>query len=292
MGDVGPEQEATFRFEERIRKEFLVFGRCDQVIATSNQQVDQLKSDYNVPDEQMTMIPPGIDEARFTPALPDELKSARRRLGFRRHDVYCVGRAATNKGYDLLIRSLEPLRTLVPDARLQLAVGANSAQDRRLTRRWQNLAEEVGVAEHVEWRGYVEDDEMVDHYRAAGVFALPSRYEPFGMTAVEAMACGTPTVVTVHGGLHDLVEFGKHALVADPKRALEFAAMLSMPMRYPHLAQRLALEGGRFARRHFGWGGIARQTLSVIDRFRGRYESPSWDRDPTQPGDSTELVRS
>jgi len=290
MGDVGPEQEATFRFEERIRKEFLVFGRCDQVIATSNQQVDQLHGEYGVPDGQITMIPPGIDEARFTPTLPNELKALRRKLGMRRHDVYCVGRAATNKGYDLLIRCLGPLRAMVSDARLQLAVGANSKQDQRLVKKWQKLAEDEGVAEHIEWRGYVEDDDMPDHYRAAGVFALPSRYEPFGMTAVEAMACGTPTVVTVHGGLHELIDFGRHALFADPKRPEEFAAMLSLPMRYERLAQKFSLEGGRFARRHFGWSGIAKRTLSVIDRFRGKYVNPSWESGGGEDG--RELVGS
>ena len=46
-----------------------------------------------------------------------------------------------------------------------------------------------------------QDSDIADVYRAADVFVLPSRYEPFGMTAVQAMACGTPTVVTTHGGL-------------------------------------------------------------------------------------------
>jgi mannosylfructose-phosphate synthase len=112
---------------------------------------------------------------------------------------------------------------------------------------------------------------MTDWYRAAGVFALCSRYEPFGMTAVEAMACGTPAVVTIHGGFHELIEFGRHALYADPKRSAEFATMLSLPLKYPRLRERLSVHGARFARRHFGWGAIARRTLDVFDRCRGLY---------------------
>jgi mannosylfructose-phosphate synthase len=114
---------------------------------------------------------------------------------------------------------------------------------------------------------------MADYYRAPGVFALPSRYEPFGMTAIEAMACGSPVVATVHGGLHEAVEFGTHALYADPKQPGEFAAMLGMPLRYPRLRERLSLEGARFARRQFGWTGIARRTLAVFERFKGIYRS-------------------
>lgn len=265
------EEEKIYRFSERIEKEFLVYRNCDHIIATTEQQVDLIQDDYGIPRDHVTLIPPGIDEQRFTPAQPARITEIRESIGFAPHDVYCVGRAATNKGIDLLIGSLPALRRLVPQARLQLAIGAGSDRDRERVETWKRLSCELGVEDHVRWIGYVPDEEMADHYRAAGVFALPSRYEPFGMTAIEAMACGCPVVATVHGGLHEAVEFGTHALFADPKQPEEFAAMLGMPMRYPRLRERLSLEGARFARRQFGWTGIARRTLAVFDRLRGLY---------------------
>ncbi len=264
-----PQQiESNYRFDERIRKEFLIYRRCDQVIATTNQQVEILREHYDVPDRHLAMIPPGIDETVYTPVSGRDVRALRRRLGFRQHDVYTVGRAAANKGYDLLIRALPHLREAVGDARLQLAIGANSKKDEAGIDKWKALATKLDVSDHIRWMGHIADDEMANHYRASPVFALPSRYEPFGMTAVEAMACGTPCVVTIHGGLEEMFDFGAQALFADPKRPREFAVMLSMPLRYPQLRERLSIDGARFARRMFGWRGIARRTLAVFERHR------------------------
>ncbi len=271
MKGAGPDGEKIYRFTERIEKEFLIYRNCDHIIATTEQQADLIRKDYGIPLDHVTMITPGIDEQRFTPAQPDRIAEVRERLGFAPTDVYCVGRAAMNKGIDLLIASLPALLRLVPKARLQLAVGAGSERDRERVEEWKKLGAALGISRRLRWRGYVNDEEMADHYRAAGVFALCSRYEPFGMTAIEAMACGTPTVVTVHGGLHEAIEFGQHALYADPKRPEEYAAMLALPMRYPQLRERLSVEGARFARRQFGWTGIARRTLALFDRFKGVY---------------------
>jgi mannosylfructose-phosphate synthase len=269
-----PQQiESDYRFEERIRKEFLVYRRCDHVIATSRQQIETLEAFYEVPEHHLSMIPPGIDERRYTPVTQAEAKALRGGFGMGDHDIYTIGRAAANKGYDLLIQALPELHELIPEARLQLAVGANSDEDRAKVDQWKRMAGELGVADDITWVGYVPDAEMADRYRASPVFSLPSRYEPFGMTAVEAMACGAPCVVTVHGGLEEMFDFGSQALFADPKRPRELAVMLSLPLRYPQLRERLSIVGARFARRNFGWRGIARKTLTVMEESAMRRDA-------------------
>jgi mannosylfructose-phosphate synthase len=201
-----------------------------------------------------------------------EKAELRRKYDLQAHDVLTVGRMARNKGYDLLIAALPTLLQLVPEARLIAGIGTEeSAQDQKGIARLRQYSQEVGVADKVEWAQYIPDEDLVNYYRAAGVFALSSRYEPFGMVAIEAMACGTPTVVTVHGGLYDLIDFGTHALFADPNRPVEYGTMLALPLLYPSMADRLSVEGARFARRTFGWTGIARRILAIFDQFKSRY---------------------
>jgi mannosylfructose-phosphate synthase len=262
------EMEKKYRFDERIRKEFLVYQSCDKIIATTEQQNAFIQEEYDVLDRHVEVIPPGINENRFSPVRKHDRIKLQKELGLKEKDVLVLGRMAANKGYDLLIRSLPTLFELVPDARLIAAIGAENKQDEKGVAELKKLAEELGVMDRIEWVGYVSEEDLIRYYRAAAVFAMPSRYEPFGMVAIEAMACGTPTVITIHGGLAELLRFGYHGLYADPNLPAEFGTMMAVPLLHETLQSEMSVEGARFARRNFGWTGIARRILSIFDNAR------------------------
>jgi mannosylfructose-phosphate synthase len=265
--------EKKYRFEERIRQEFLIYRNCDHIIATTEPQTELLQKHYDVLERRITVIPPGMDENRFSPVRMEELKDLQKRYNITGRDVLTVGRMAANKGYDLLLQAMPTLLTLVPEARLVAAIGSEkSEQDDKGIAELKKLAKELGVANKIVWVKYIPDEDLANYYRAAGVFALSSRYEPFGMAAIEAMACGTSTVVTVHGGLSEVIDFGNQALFADPNRPVEFGTMMALPLLYPTLAHELSVEGSRFARRNFGWTGIAKRILALFDRVQAAHQ--------------------
>lgn len=263
------EMETRYRFQERIRKEFLVYQMSDMVIATTEPQSELLMAHYDLLERRIQVVPPGMDESRFAPVRQEERQALLQRYQLRPQDVLTLGRMAHNKGYDLLIQALPTLFELVPQARLVAAIGGEgSAQDAQGVAELKQIAEGLGVSDRIVWVNYVADEDLANYYRAAAVFSMSSRYEPFGMVAIEAMACGTPTVITVHGGLSELVDYGRHALYADPSRPLEYGTMLAFPMLYPELAHQLSVEGARFARRNFGWTGIAKKMLNLFESAR------------------------
>lgn len=258
--------EKNYRFNERIEKEFFIYQMCNHVIATTEPQFELLTKHYDVLDRRISVIPPGMDENRFSPVRMEDQIALRKKYGFQHHDVLVVGRMAKNKGHDLLIKSLPTLLKLVPDARIMAAIGSeDSRQDEKGTDDLKKLADKLSLTDKIVWKPYIPDNELADYYRAASVFSLASRYEPFGMVAIEAMACGTPSIVTVHGGLFELIDFGNQALFADPYRPEEYGVMLAMPMLYKNLSWEISVEGARFARRMFGWTGIAKRILGIFD---------------------------
>jgi len=280
--------ELKYNFTQRINEETLLYQNCDEVIATTPPQVDMITTDYGAPAEQVRMIPPGYDDNRFFPVGASSRKAIRQRLGFEGKVVLAIGRLARNKGYDLLIDAFTLAASRLPDATLYLAVGGtqlNPAEQKILD----DLKAQVptlGLTERVKFGGFVADTELADYYRAADVFVLSSRYEPFGMTAIEAMACGTPTVVTTHGGLYRAVTFGRHALYADPFDKEDLGISIVKVLKHPRLSARLARMGAHKARSLFTWTGIAQQLISLIEERATAlaFTDNEWD-EPWNDGD-------
>lgn len=261
--------DREYNFRRRIRDEKKIYDASDVLVATTPQQRDILAaSAYDVPREKIAVIPPGYDDNRFFPVSVATRDVLRRDLDLEGPLILALGRVADNKGYDLLIRSVPVVLARIPEARLLLAVGSTEPTpgERQQVASLRRLAEELGIAERVLIRDYIPDDLLADHYRAADVFALSSRYEPFGMTAVEAMACGTPTVVTTEGGLWEMVTWGLDALYADPFDPEAFGHMIATVLEYPRVAAQLARGGSQRARARFTWNGVAQQILNVLQQ--------------------------
>lgn len=280
--------ERKYNFEQRIHEETQLYRSCDEVIATTPLQVDMIVGDYGAPAEHVNMIPPGYDDNRFFPMSVASRNALRQRLGYTGKAVLAIGRLARNKGYDLLIDGFAVVATRIPDAVLHLAVGgtAPDANEQKILDELKAQAAALGLAERIKFSGFVADADLADHYRAADVFVLSSRYEPFGMTAIEAMACGTPTVITIHGGLFRAVTFGRHALYADPFDKEDLGISIVKILKHPRLSNRLGRMGAHKARSLFTWTGIAQQLTSLIEERATAlaFTDNEWD-EPWNDGD-------
>jgi glycogen synthase len=114
----------------------------------------------------------------------------------------------------------------------------------------------------VRFTGFVRDAELKLLYGAADVAVAPSIYEPFGLVAVEAMACGTPVVVGDTGGLREIVA-DDAGLSVEPQDPDALAAALVRILTEPELAARLVVNGRRRAAARYDWSAVARRTVEI-----------------------------
>jgi glycosyltransferase involved in cell wall biosynthesis len=122
------------------------------------------------------------------------------------------------------------------------------------------LAADLGITDRVRFLGKLSDDQLVDLYNGACVFAIPSLYEGFGVPALEAMACGTPVLAGRAGSLPEIV--GQAAYLVDPTETASIAAGLSELLRDTGLRDRLVARGYERTR-EFSWERAAERILEI-----------------------------
>ncbi len=262
--------ERKYNFQQRIREEKNVYDACHRLVATTPQQRDILRdNEYEVPHEKIVVVPPGYDDTRFFPISDASRDALKLELGLKGRVVLALGRMAHNKGYDLLIRAMPHVLKRVDDATLFLAIGSThpTKREKEQIAELKALAIELGIGDCVRFENYISDAELPDYYRVADIFALSSRYEPFGMTAVEAMACGTPTIVTTEGGLWEEVVWGLEAVYANPFDTEAYGHAMAAVLSHDRISSQLSEFGSQKARARFTWMGIAQQFVGILQGF-------------------------
>lgn len=172
----------------------------DRVVAQCQDEVAELVR-MGVPRSRMTVVPSGVNLSTFAPLGP----VAERDGG--RARILTVGRLVERKGFQDVIRAI----ALVPDAECVVVGGppAGLLETDPYALRLRALAGSCGVADRVKLIGAVPREEMGRWYRSADVLVAAPWYEPFGLTPLEAMACGVPVIGTAVGGLIDTVVAGR-----------------------------------------------------------------------------------
>jgi D-inositol-3-phosphate glycosyltransferase len=190
---------------------------ADRVVAQCAEEVDELTR-MGVPRTSVHIVPSGVDTDRFTPAGPAMPRTA----GLRR--IVSVGRLGERNGYDDLIRALRR----VPNAEVVIAGGPppGDLDADPQARRLRAIADRAGVADRVRLLGSVSGGDLPAWYRSADLLCCPPRYEPFGLTPLEAMACGVPVVTYAVGGLAESVIDGVTGVHVPPRDVRGLATAL------------------------------------------------------------------
>ncbi|MFC9967337.1 glycosyltransferase [Nocardia ignorata] len=243
---------------DRLRLEQQVAEQADRIIATCTDEVFELAR-MGVPRHRTSVVPCGVDLHQFSPEGPRAARTAEHRL-------ISVGRLVPRKGFDVAVTALAELAgtelVLVggPDGRL-----ADDPEAQRLLR----SADDLGVGDRLHMLGQVPRTQMAPLLRSADVVVCTPWYEPFGITPLEAMACGVPVVAAAVGGLIDTVVDGGTGTLVPPRDPSGLAAAIRELIDAPALRRRYGAAGHERVHTRYSWDRVAVETLRAYRRTAG-----------------------
>jgi len=257
--------EAEYNFKQRNTTEKTIMENASQVIATTPEQKTIISEQYGISEGKVFVIPPGFFPEKYRKMGKSELKKALKKYNLPPRFVVTVGRIASNKGHDLLIKAFKYVVQEVPDVKLVFAIGSDESSDVEKREGLSRLAQSVGLANNVMFFGHIKELEVF--YNAAEFLVMPSTYEPFGMVAIEGMACDTPAVVTSLGGLKDFLVDGQDTLFVNPLDAQAMAQTIVKLLKDKRLQKEISDKGYEKAHSTFTWEKIAGNTLRIISNW-------------------------
>ena len=251
---------------ERCALEQAVIDTADAIVAECPQDELDLQRHYRTPASRIRMIPCGFDPDELSPV---DRRAARERLGLpvNRPIVLQLGRMVPRKGVETVIRAIAIVERRYDLRPLLVIVGGDSpTPDPALTPeigRLARVAVEERIAHDVLFVGQRPRDVLRYFYSAADVFVTMPWYEPFGITPVEAMACGVPVIGARVGGVQYSVEDGRTGFLVEPRNADALARRLAHFFSNPSIPRLLGKRARRRACERFTWERVAHMLANV-----------------------------
>ena len=251
----------------RLIVEQQIMDFADGLVAPNPWEKEQMIIHNGPPSGKIKVIPCGVDLDLFKP-IPS--LAAKKHLGLsQRKFVLFVGRIDPIKGIDVLIRAIQSLscKPLRGDLKMGLIIiggelDADPQAENQELQRLRKMVARMNLQEGVAFWGAQRQDFLPYFYSAAEALILPSRYESFGMVALEAMACGTPVIASRVGGLQYTVEDGRTGFLVPEGDWSLLAERIREVVESPSLRERLGA-GAMAEVRQFGWPKIAKKILSL-----------------------------
>jgi D-inositol-3-phosphate glycosyltransferase len=254
--------DSRFAIEDRIVAE------ADQIIAECPQEEEDLIRYYNADPARITIVPGGFDPTEFWPISK---ALARVSLGLDPDEpvILQLGRLVPRKGVDTVVRGFARLRhDYGVNARLLIVGGDSNDPDPSVTPeigRLRDVARDEGVEDAVVFVGRRGREVLKYYYSAADVFVTTPWYEPFGITPLEAMACGTLVVGANVGGIKFTVRDGETGYLVPPDDPAAIAERIAHLYRHPRLMNVFRRQAIKRANDLFTWEHVANGVATVYE---------------------------
>jgi glycosyltransferase involved in cell wall biosynthesis len=255
--------------DSRFLTEEMIVSRADAIIAECPQDKDDLMIHYYAKQEKIRIIPCGFDRSEF---YPMEKRFCAAKIGINPNEkiILQLGRMVPRKGIEDVIGGTALLVKRKNIAVRLLVVGGESDDPCPVKTpeigRLQRIAEQEGILDRVMFVGRRSRDLLKYYYNAADVFVSTPWYEPFGITPLEAMACGVPVIGTNVGGIKYSIEHDKTGFLVPVREPEILSRRMQEVLENPLVARDLGLRAVKRVNRLFTWEIVTREIADLYEK--------------------------
>lgn len=237
--------------------------RSDALIAVSKCTKKELTEFYDIDEKKIHVIYNGVDVEKFKPNK--DRAGLRRELGLEEKQkiILFVGRLYQRKGLDTLLQSISKVIQDFGDAKFVISGEGHRQNKEKLLK----IAEKLKIKNSVLFVGYFPDEKLPDLYAASDMFVLPSRYESFPFTILEAQATGLPVISTNVGGIPEIITNNRNGLLVEPANPEQLAEMIIALLQNQEFAEELGRRARQLIEEKFTWSSITDEVLDLYSRI-------------------------
>jgi mannosylfructose-phosphate synthase len=224
----------------------------------------QILQHYIVDFEKLNVIYPGIDTEYFNTTKNNYDKKVK----LEENSVLTMSRLVPAKGIDRVIDALNLIKNKV---NLHLYIGGGgpddefkSEEERNTETQLRDHISRLKLQDRVTFLGYIDHDTLLPaYYRATDTFVLGGRYEPFGLTTLEAMACGTVPIVSSVAGSKEVIVDGLNGFIIDTHNRKQLSELLLKLMTDAKLRKKISENAAFTIKEHYSWEKIAGKVINL-----------------------------
>jgi len=258
----------VYRYHVRIAIEQKIMNSADAIVVICETTRIQILQHYLVDFESLNVIYPGIETDAFNTKETQEDK----KLNLGKNVILTVSRMVPAKGMDRLIAALGTIKNDV-DFHLYIAgetntdVESKSKEEITTESQIKDLIKKYKMEKMVTMIGYLPHDTVLPaYYRQSDIFVLAGRYEPFGLTTLEAMACGTTSIVSSVAGSREVIIDGLNGYIVDTHDRKLLGQKILQLLKDQKLRQKISENAAFTMQQHYSWD-------TIVNKFINLYKS-------------------
>lgn len=228
-------------------------SKINYIASTSNAMGNEIKKYLKI-DKKINIVPFGINTSIFAPKNKEQKNKKELIIGIVKslEEIY---------GIEYLIRAFKILTE--QNKQLKLVIYGEG----KLKQSLKNLTKELKIEHHVEFKGYISNSLVPEVLNKIDIFVVPSNSESFGVSAVEAMACGIPVVASDADGFNEIIENGKTGYIVPKRNEKELAKKIDLLVKDEALRNKIGKQGRIKVKSTYEWEKNVDKMVEIYERI-------------------------